>query len=417
MGDAPDTALPARGLEVAAAVLARAFDAIALVDGDGALRLARALMALPPGRASVLPSRGLSAAWEAFGRAAAGEHVALVASGRDTVSTLVPLLREAARVGVGLTVVLPAHGDDAGRAVPRGPCDDVALALDQPVGVLAAGCVAEVAPVTLAALTLARATGRPWCVAFELARVGFAAAVVELPTEAACARWRPVSSVGTLDAGWAHIRALHPTLSPVAGVGSPEGSELSAGVGFGAQGIALRQLRPFPTEALAAVVRGPVRVREPWDDAWAPGRLTAAVRLALGPNVTVSVAPAIDDDAGCDVRVDLCIDEPRRDAVLREALGALAASGLAAEAACHEPWVATVRVRLAVRSPELLRGAICEPGALGLRAVLTQLASGTTVVAVGAGDLREADAVCERRGCTLRNDALAHLTPGAWPKP
>jgi hypothetical protein len=165
------------------------------------------------------------------------------------------------------------------------------------------------------------------------------------------------------------------------------------------------------------VVRGPVRVREPWDDAWAPGRLTAAVRLALGPNVTVSVAPAIDDDAGCDVRVDLCIDEPRRDAVLREALGALAASGLAAEAACHEPWVATVRVRLAVRSPELLRGAICEPGALGLRAVLTQLASGTTVVAVGAGDLREADAVCERRGCTLRNDALAHLTPGAWPKP
>lgn len=387
MPDAPATPVAARGLEVAATVLARAFDAVAIVDGDGALRLAAALAALGPARATVLASRGVTAAWEAFGRAAAGDHVALVASGRDAVSALVTLLREAARVGVGLTVVLPAHGDESGRAVPGGPCDDVALALDQPVGVLAAGCVAEVADLTLAALAFARVTARPWCVAFELARVGYAAAAVTLPDAAACARWRPPPHLTSLDAAWAHVRSLAPALRPVEGAAPSEGGDVSVGVAFAPGGIGLRQLRPFPAEALAAAARGPLRVREPWPGAWGGGRLTAAVRLALGASVSVFEGPAPDGDEGCDARVDLCVDEPRRDAVVREALAWLRRCGVRAEAACHDPWAAALRMRFEARLEAPLRGVICEPGALGLSAALAEAAPDATVVTLGPGDL------------------------------
>jgi len=387
MPDAPDTPVAARGLEVAAAALARAFDAVAIVDGDGARRLAAALAALGPTRAVVLPSRGVTAAWEAFGRAAAGEHVALVASGRDAVSALVPLLREAARVGVGLTVALPAHGDERGRAVPGGPCDDVTLALEQPVGVLAVGCVAEVADLTLAALAFARVTSRPWCVAFELARVGYAAAAVTLPDAAACARWRPPAHLTSLDEAWAHVRSLAPTLRPVEGATAPGGSDVSAGVAFAAEGISLRQLRPFPAEALAAAARGPLRVREPWPDVWGPGRLTAAVRLALGASASVVEGPAPDGDEGCDARVDLCVDEPRRDAVVREALVGLSRRGVRAEAACHEPWAATLRMRFEAWLDAPFHGVICELEALGLRAVLAEAAPGATVLTLGPGEL------------------------------
>lgn len=417
MPDAPATPVAARGLEVAAAVLSRAFDAVAVVDGDGALRLAAALAALGPARAAVLPARGVAAAWEAFGRAAAGEHVALVASGRDAVSALVPLLREAARVGVGLTVALPAHGDEGGRAVPGGPCDDLALALDQPVGVLVAGGVAEVANLTLAALTLARVTARPWCVAFELARVGYAAASVTLPDATGCARWRPAAGLRSLDEAWAHVRALAPALGPVAGAGASDGSDVSAGVAFAAEGIGLRQLRPFPAEALAAAAaRGALRVREPWPDAWGGGRLTAMVRLALGAGASVFEGSAPDGDDGCDARVDLCVDEPRRGAVVREALVWLSRCGVRAEAACHEPWAATLRLRFDARPDAPLRGVICELGALGLPSVLAEATPGAAVIALGPGDPSAARDVCLRRGCALRCEPDAHLAPTACPK-
>ncbi|MFO0607764.1 MAG: hypothetical protein U0324_31665 [Polyangiales bacterium] len=393
-----------RGLEVAAAALARAFDCVAVVDGDGARRLADALDAHGPARAEVLAARGLDAAWAAFGRAAAGEHVALVASGRDAVSALVPLLREAARLGVGLTLALPAHGDEAGRAVPAGPCDDLALVCDQPVGVLVAGRVAEVTDLALAALAFARATARPWCVAFELARVGCAAAAVPLPAPSDCDRWRAAPRGASLDDAWAFARAIAPGLGPVAGAGG----DVFAGVPFAARGVGLRQLRPLPAAALAAATSGPLRVREPWPDAFGPGRLTAAVRLALGPGVAVAEGAGPDDDEGA-ARVDVSVDEPRRDALVREAVAALARCGLDAEAACHEPWAAAVRVRTG--DPQPLRAVLCEPCALGLRAVVEAAATGAPVVAVGAGDLAALRGACEATGRPLRHDADASLAP------
>jgi len=402
----PATPLVARrGVEVAAAVLARSFDRVAVIDGDGAALVADALAAEDDARAGLLPTRGLDAAWAAFGHAAAGEHVALVASGRDTVSALVPLVREAARLGVGITLVLPAHGDASGRAVPGGPCDDLALACDLPLGVLVAGAVAEVADLTLTALAFARLSAWPWCVGFELARVGFAAAAVSLPDATACARWRPPPGPRrALDDLWRFARERAPHLAAVAVRGDGDG--VSAGLPFAARGIGLRQLRPFPAADLAAAVRGPVRAFEAWPDPLGPGRLTRALRLALGATAAVTETSPGDESPA---RIAICVDEPRRDALLREALATLARWGVSAEAACHEPWVATLRLATPGLAPP--RAVLCEPAALGLSSVLADLAPGTPVVAVGPGDPAALIACCEDRGALLHHAPDAQLTP------
>jgi hypothetical protein len=396
-----------RGVEVAAATALRAFDHVAVVAGEGARHLAGALPNVASPRATVLATNGLDAAWEALGHAAAGAHVALIASGRDTLSALTPLLRDAARLGVALTLVLPAHGDTAGRAVPDAPWDDLASVCDLPVGVLVAGCVAEVAPMTLTALAFSRLTRRPWCVAFPLARVGHAAAAVAVPTLDACARWRPArATVASLDEAWHFAQARAPGLTPVVGCGA----EVTAGVVFASRGVGLRQLRPFPADALATALRGePVQVREPWPDAWGPGRLTRAVRLALQPGATV-VERALDDDAPEETvptRIDVCVDEPKRTELLREALTLLDRCGLPAEARCHEPWQATLLVQWSDGSP--LRAVLCEPEALGLHAVMASVPAAARVLAVGSGDLRALREACGRRGCVLLHEGDAAL--------
>lgn len=424
------------GLDAAAWALSRVFDRVAVVAGDGAQRLAEAVRTAGGG-ALLLDGTGADAATVAFGHACAGERVALLLSGREGVYAAMAVLREASRLDVALVAVVAGHGDESGRAVASGPCDDIAALLREPVGLVVAGAPGECCALTLAASVLARASSMPWCVAFELARVGCALAPVSLPAEASLAAWRavPVGDItvdryARVDDAWRAVERCGGDARRVVARGGGASWELRAGeVSLPSAGssVALRQWRPFPARALTAALAGAseLRVVEALPDGWGGGALSADV---CGLVADARVVTTDDDpDTRATQRIDLAWNEPARGELVRAMVEALDDAGHAVEANLDAPWYATVRSQIAgnVRQKTIVRGVLCEPGALGLASVLRAMLPGRVVV---AGTLRgevlvSTRAMCEARGCTLAYVAEADVSAseirrrGAWVLP
>lgn len=380
------------GLEACAAVVAHAVDRVALLGGEGARRFEHAFASLGDARAVCLRERGAEAASAAVGAALAGARVAFVLSGREAVSLALPALRALASHERPALVVLPAHGDERGRAVPEGPYDDLALLFEAPVGVLVAAGVREVCDVTLAACALASRSAMPWCVTFELALVGCAVGAVDRPSVDEVSAWWSDAGVDVrtpwftrVDLAWGWISARRPWVVPVDGR-AVAGDDLwvRAGVGdFDARGatVTLTQVRPFPSESVAALCHGADRVNvcEPLPDAlgdWerTTGRLTVWVRAALSRSrqrVSQLGGAHLADLAHGTARVLLAWNEPARGAITRALVRFAAGLGWRVRAEMHEPWVSSLVVEIPdaeTMSPHDV--IVAEPDALGLSSVL-----------------------------------------------
>jgi hypothetical protein len=354
--------------------------------------------------------------------------VAVVLSGREAASLALPALREMASLRCAALVVAPAHGDEAGRAVPGGPFDDLALLFEAPIGVLVAGAAREACELTLAACALASGASTPWCVAFELARVGCAVGPLAAPSRDEAASWwsdapdEGVTRDAAVAQAWERItrRAAH--LAPVAGACAP-GGDVSVRVGRGdwiadAPTVHITQVRPFPGAALASVCRGArsVAVCEPWPDAFdarGQGRLTAQVRAVLAGLVAGVSEVGAGDRRPPAARVRLAWNEPERGALVRACVRFAAGLGWRVRAAQHEPWAATLTVQAtgagAIAPCDVV---IAEASALGLLAVIGDSPRVDEVLLLGACDaarLREVAEACAARGATLRHEPDATL--------
>lgn len=434
-----DGAIIARsGLEACASVVAAAVDAVAIVGGEGARRFEHALAAGEASRARVLPERGGEAVAVAVGMAAAGARVAFVLSGRDAAGLALPALRELFEARRPALVVVPAHGDERGRAAPEGPYDDLALLFEGPVGVLVAAGVRDVVDMTLSACALASRTASPWCVAFELALVGCAVGACEAPSREETSAWwsdAPVDLASpwftATDLAWSWISARRPALAPVTGNVTP-GSEARLQLGggdFDAAGpcVAVRQRRPFPSEYVAMRARGASRiaVREPEPDAFGysfEGGLTTLVRAALsGAATKVSELGGgrLADTAYGTARVLVAWNEPARGAIVRALVAFAAGVGWRVRAEQHEPWAASVVVQVPAADPMSPHDVvIASPDALGLLSVLRgvddddlEVRPGTVMLLGRCAPerLEEIRKTCEYVGATLRHEVDATL--------
>lgn len=83
--------------------------------GEGARRLYTALLARGVAGSE---GEGSEAAGEALGAAAAGQRVVLAASGFEGAAAAALAVREMARAGVGVLVVVPSHGFESGAPLP-----------------------------------------------------------------------------------------------------------------------------------------------------------------------------------------------------------------------------------------------------------------------------------------------------------
>ncbi len=193
---AESTIAPARavrGMEAAAFVLRHAVEAYAVAGGEGARRLGVAL-AQSTGGPEKLAGEGLDAARAALGCAAAGRRTALVVSG-DSVIEALPAIREMARGGIPVLIVIPSHGPDIGASLPAGGLPDIAPLRSLAMGLLVASDAGQLADLLLVGLRAASDRSAPWAVAFELAQIGLALANTQLPDEAAVKAW--ASSLST----------------------------------------------------------------------------------------------------------------------------------------------------------------------------------------------------------------------------
>lgn len=127
-------------------------DLLAWVGGEGARWLLGEAVATSG--VSVAAEVGADACGFALGRAAAGARVALLASGVDAVTAMLPSLRQMRALGLRALVVVPSHGDEAGAVRPLRGDADIALAAS-------AGCAVErLAPGGDVAAFLASASAR-----------------------------------------------------------------------------------------------------------------------------------------------------------------------------------------------------------------------------------------------------------------
>ena len=185
MTEASAGACALRGIDAAAFVVRHVLDAYAVAGGEGARRLADALSDGGPER---LAGDGLAAARAAIGAAAAGRRVGLVVSGDGIVEAL-PAIREMARLGLPVLLIVPSHGPDVGTTLPAAGPHDIAHLAALPIGILVAADVTQVVDFGLAAERAARDRGAPWVVAFDLAEIGLALSNAVLPDAAVLADW------------------------------------------------------------------------------------------------------------------------------------------------------------------------------------------------------------------------------------
>lgn len=434
-----DGAIIARsGLDACASVVASAVDAVAIVGGEGARRFAHALAAGEVSRAKVLPERGIDAVTLAVGMASAGARVAIVLSGREAASLALPALRELFQSRRPALVVVPAHGDERGRAAPEGPYDDLALLFEGPVGVLVAAGVRDVVDVTLAACALASRAASPWCVAFELALVGCAVGACEAPSREETSAWWSDAPVDlttpcfiATDLAWSWISARRPALAPVTGNVTP-GSDAWLRLGGGdfdasAPHVRVHQRRPFPSEHVAMRTRGAPRVNvwETEPDAFGhpfDGRLTTLVRAALsGAATQVSQLGGghLADTAYGTARVLVAWNEPARGAIVRALVAFAAGMGWRVRAEQHEPWAASVVVQVPAAAPMSPHDVvIASPDALGVLSVIRGVDEDDLEVRPGAvlllgpcepERLAEIRKACEYVGAALRHEVDATL--------
>lgn len=211
------------GIARCAWVLAHAVDAYAVAGGEGSRRLADALAAVATGLTgnkhggppTALLGEGIDAARAALGAAAAGQRVALLASG-DALAEVVPVVREMARLGLPVVLAVASHGDEGGGVLPGPGPADLAAVLDGPAGVFLAGDVDQVTDLTLAALRAASDRSRPWVVGFDLGAMGLRETRTEQPSPAAIRGWMSASrapepspeGTTTGEAAMVHLRAV-----------------------------------------------------------------------------------------------------------------------------------------------------------------------------------------------------------------
>ena len=378
---------PLRGMEACARVVTAVSEVVAVVGGEGSRLFAQSVreaVAEEGGACAVIDGDPAETRAQAFGEALAGRRVTFVASGPHAVHALTPTLAELERLGVAALVVVPAHGDECGRSLPREGLDDVRLLLDAPAGVLLADSVARLIELVVIAWRIAGETLLPWALAFELHSIGCGVERVQLPTRDEALRRVLPSSGGGLklkargarvalvaDMVWDAFRDAGLGDGPVVREGAPEAPDVVVALGSRARrarravraqvegepvgdqvaALGVLQLRPFP---VAAIERGcpdhaDVLVDEAFPDALGTPRLTTLLRSVLGrervhPLADWSMHAELSAAEESVLRVDLVWPEPERSAIVAWAVEFLASAGFEAHARMDEPWGATVEV-------------------------------------------------------------------------
>lgn len=282
------------GLDVCADALHETADLIVLAGGEGARRLFMAAQAAEHDaeHAPRVEVHGADAGAVAIGAAASGLRVALLASGPEWTPRLAPALRELARLGLGVQIIIPAHGDERGEALPQDSLDDAMRASDAPVCVGVVGTTGELGPCVRAMAAHARAIGRPCATVFSLARIGLAGAQAERHADPATNAVTLHGDAHAADAIVAAGEDLDEVLPRLAALGV---TSLRA--------VRVNRLRPGLLPALAESLQGVTRVvvYEPFpglmgDEGW----LTLRVHRALEgrAKVTSLVRGDADDSRG-----------------------------------------------------------------------------------------------------------------------
>lgn len=277
------------GLDACADALHESTDLVVLAGGEGARRLFMAVGAATHDAAHAprIEVHGDDAGAVAIGAAAAGLRVALLASGPAWIPRVAPALRELARLGLATQVVVPAHGEEQGDALPQDRLDDATRLLDAPVCVGVAGTPAELGPCVRAMAAHARAIGRPCATVFSLRRVGLAGAQPE--AEAALAT-NAVTLLGDARAANVIVGAGEDLLGVI---------ERARTCGVAARAVRVNRLRPGLLPALTEALQGAERVTvfEAFPDAMGDeGWLTTRVHRALTGRARVTSVVRGDAD-------------------------------------------------------------------------------------------------------------------------
>lgn len=273
------------GLTACAEGLVAGFDLVALAGGEGARRLftAAAGMAQEAGHSVETVVAGERAGALGLGAAAAGSRVALLASGPLWTSRITPTLRELARLGVGASVVVPAHGDETGEDLPPDDLRDACRLLDAPIALELAATPSHLSARVASMSLRAREMCAPLAMVFSLREVGLARADARDQRELA-ADDDAVRVRGDVDAPVAVVAAGE-RLAPVLARAT------AAGAGA-LRGVQVRRLRPGLLPALRRSLAGVREVTviealpgELGDD----GLLTLLTSRALGGDATLRV--------------------------------------------------------------------------------------------------------------------------------
>jgi hypothetical protein len=374
-------------MDACARVVTAVSEVVAVVGGEGSRLFAQSIREARVEEGSVcevLDGDPDETRAQAFGEALAGRRVTFVASGAHAVHALTPTLAELERLGVAALVVIPAHGEECGRSLPREGMDDVRVLLDAPVGVLVADSIARLVELVVIAWRIAGETMLPWALAFELHTIGCGVERVVLPTpDEALRRALPAAGGGlklkargarvalVADMVWDAFRDAGLGDGPVVREGSPEAPDVVVALGSRARkagraaraqvegepvgdlvaALGVLQLRPFPVAAIerGCTDRADVLVDEAFPDALGTPRLTTLLRSVLGrervhPLADWSMHAELSAAEESVLRVDLVWPEPERGAMVLWAVEFLASAGFEAHVRMDEPWGASVEV-------------------------------------------------------------------------